>query len=278
MYKTVSNTIPTANLHGYTPWTIGSQLSSPPLRYMYKPSLDGGSADYWSSTVGKLDVHYSSGPGNRMIYFLSQGATATGNTSSTYLPTGMAGIGNDHAARIWYRALTTYFTAGETYAQCRTACMNAASDLYGTASPEYAAVQNAFAGIHVGAVAPTGVAVAISPTTSTLGSGATQQFTVSVTGSTNTAVTWSATGGTVTTSGLYTAPASAGTYTVTAVSAADTPKSASATVTVTNGAATQLVLNPSFESGTGGVYKESRILIHDIEVRREAVGQSRTRI
>ena len=27
-----------------------------PLRYMDKPSKDGGSADYWSRTVGRLDV------------------------------------------------------------------------------------------------------------------------------------------------------------------------------------------------------------------------------
>jgi Zn-dependent metalloprotease len=151
----VPNTIPSANLHGYTPWTIGSQISNPPLRYMYKPSLDGSSPDAWSSSIGNLDVHYSSGPGNRVIYFLAQGATASGNTSTTYLPNGMTGIGNDHAARIWYRAETTYFTSGMTYAQCRTACMNAASDLYGTSSAEYAAVQNAFHGINVGAAAPT---------------------------------------------------------------------------------------------------------------------------
>jgi hypothetical protein len=61
-------------------------------------------------------------------------------------------------------------------------------------------------------------------------------------------VTWTATGGTVSTTGLYTAPSTTGTYTVKATSVADTTKSASATVTVT-AAATQLVLNPGFESG-----------------------------
>ncbi|MBL0312145.1 MAG: PKD domain-containing protein [Holophagaceae bacterium] len=76
------------------------------------------------------------------------------------------------------------------------------------------------------------VAVSITPATATIDTGATQQFTASVTGSANTAVTWTATGGTVSATGLYTAPATAGTYTVTATSAADTTKSASATVTV----------------------------------------------
>ena len=82
-------------------------------------------------------------------------------------------------------------------------------------------------------------AVSISPTTSNLKVGATQQFSAVVTGTTNTAVTWSASSGTITSSGLYTAPATAGSYTITAVSKADTSKHASATVVVS--AATQTV-------------------------------------
>ncbi|MGA9208607.1 MAG: DUF4082 domain-containing protein [Terriglobales bacterium] len=82
------------------------------------------------------------------------------------------------------------------------------------------------------AVAPTTVAVAITPTSALLTAGGTQQFTATLTGTSNTAVTWSASGGSISSGGLYTAPASAGTYTVTATSAADITESASATVTV----------------------------------------------
>ena len=68
----------------------------------------------------------------------------------------------------------------------------------------------------------------------------TQQFTATVTGTTNTAVTWSVDGitggnttvGTISTSGLYTAPTTATAHTVTATSVADSTKSASAAVTV----------------------------------------------
>ena len=77
------------------------------------------------------------------------------------------------------------------------------------------------------------VAVSISPGSASLLTGGTRQFTATITGTSNTAVTWSTTGGTVSTDGLYTAPATAGTYTVTATSEADTTKSASAVVTVT---------------------------------------------
>ncbi len=50
------------------------------------------------------------------------------------------------------------------------------------------------------------ITVSISPTTATVASGGTQQFSAQVTNTSNTAVTWSATSGTVSTTGLFTAP------------------------------------------------------------------------
>ncbi len=76
------------------------------------------------------------------------------------------------------------------------------------------------------------VAVSVSPSTVTVNPGATQTFAAVVTGSTNTSVTWSATGGSITSAGVFTAPATKGTYTITAKSVADTTKTATATVTV----------------------------------------------
>jgi hypothetical protein len=78
-------------------------------------------------------------------------------------------------------------------------------------------------------------AVSISPTALTVTSGGTQQFAATVTGLTNTSVTWTATAGSVSSSGLFTAPTVSAntTVTVTATSQADTSKTASATVTVT---------------------------------------------
>ena len=131
-------------------WTIGEQLRSTPLRYMYKPSLDGASKDAWYSGLGSLDVHYSSGPMNRCFYFLSQGASSTSSSNyySPYLPGGMTGIGNTAAAKIVYRALTVYMTSTTTYARAKTACLNAATDLYGSSSSQYTAVVNAFKAIN----------------------------------------------------------------------------------------------------------------------------------
>ncbi|MYX96032.1 peptidase M4, partial [Streptomyces sp. SID486] len=84
-----------------------------PLRYMDKPSKDGGSADYWSADVGDKDVHYSSGVANHFFYLLAEGSGAkTVNDVSYDSPTHdgskVTGIGRDKALQIWYKALTTY--------------------------------------------------------------------------------------------------------------------------------------------------------------------------
>ena len=169
-------------------WTIGEQLAATPLRYMYKPSLDGSSPDAWSSSLGSMDVHYSSGPMNRCFYFLSQGATTTGNTSTTYLPSGMTGIGNDAASRIWFRALTVYLTSSSNYAAARTAAINAAKDLYGAGSAQEQAVWNAFRGINVGAAWSGGGTDTTAPTVSASETGTSGTITLSATASDNVGV------------------------------------------------------------------------------------------
>ena len=84
--------------------------------------------------------------------------------------------------------------------------------------------------------APT-VAVAVSPSSATLAPGGSQRFTATVTGTSNTAVTWSLSApvGAISSTGLYVAPTSVSTQqtvTVRATSVADLTKSASATVVV----------------------------------------------
>jgi hypothetical protein len=81
---------------------------------------------------------------------------------------------------------------------------------------------------------PTITSVTITPATASSITSGTLPFTASVQGtSTNKAVTWKAALGTITSSGLYTAPSKAGTDTVTAVSNADPTKSDSTVVKVT---------------------------------------------
>lgn len=79
---------------------------------------------------------------------------------------------------------------------------------------------------------PPPITVTVSPSSATVNTGGTQQFTAMVSNTPNTAVTWTASGGTVSQSGLFTAPATAQTDTITATSQADTTKSGQATATV----------------------------------------------
>jgi hypothetical protein len=75
------------------------------------------------------------------------------------------------------------------------------------------------------------VTVALAPATATMNASQTRLFAATVTGTPNTAVTWSATGGTITQAGVYTATAN-GTFTVKATSVADPTQFASASVSV----------------------------------------------
>ncbi|MDT8071047.1 MAG: hypothetical protein ROO76_23060 [Terriglobia bacterium] len=88
-----------------------------------------------------------------------------------------------------------------------------------------------------------GIAVSVSPVSANVSLGGTQQFTALVQNTSNTAVTWTATGsgctgtscGTITGDGLYTAPSSVpnpATVTITATSQADSAKSGTAVVTI----------------------------------------------
>ena len=81
------------------------------------------------------------------------------------------------------------------------------------------------------------IVVTVSPSTAAVPTGGTQAFTAAVTGTADPGVTWSvreASGGTVSSAGLYTAPLTPGTYHVVATSRVDTTSSGTATVEVSS--------------------------------------------
>ena len=113
---------------------------------------------------------------------------------------------------------------------------------------------------------PVGVSLgAISPGSPTVTTGTTKTFSVLVSGGATNTVTWSATAGTITSGGVWTAPATVGTATITATSSDD--PSAKTTTTVTTVAApvatslvastqtpaygTTFTLTPTYANGTG---------------------------
>ncbi|MET7856579.1 M4 family metallopeptidase [Streptomyces sp. NPDC005318] len=140
-------------------YLIGEKIVKPgfgkaALRFMDQPSKDGNSADCWSSSVGNLDVHYSSGVANHFAYLLAEGngpkvIGGVQHNGTTCNGATLSGIGKDKLGKIWYRALTVYMTSSTKYAGARTATLNAAKDLYGAGSAEQNAVAAAWSAVSV---------------------------------------------------------------------------------------------------------------------------------
>ncbi len=137
-------------------YTLFERISTRnPTRYMYKPSLDGYSADCYSAAVMSMDPHYSSGIGNHFFYLLAEGAVAPANTTVTPAQlvcngnTGLRGIGRDAAQRIWYQALTRYMISSTNYADARVATLQASADLFGAGSAQQQAVAAAWSAVSV---------------------------------------------------------------------------------------------------------------------------------
>lgn len=124
------------------------------LRYMYNPIKDTRSPNCYTSTLGSLDVHYSSGVANHFFYLLAEGSGAktysgVDHTSPTCNGSSLAGIGRAKAEKIWYRAVAVYMTSSTNYAGARVATINAANDLYGAGSAESSAVAATWTAVSV---------------------------------------------------------------------------------------------------------------------------------
>jgi Zn-dependent metalloprotease len=124
------------------------------FRRMDNPALDGASHSCWSTSTKNVDVHYSSGVGNHFFYLLAEGSGqktigTKDHNSPTCNDSTIVGIGRDAAQKIWFKALTFYMTSGTTYAQARTATLNAATDLFGADSTQRATVAAAWSAVNV---------------------------------------------------------------------------------------------------------------------------------
>jgi Zn-dependent metalloprotease len=136
---------------------VGNVANSPTqhaLRYMFNPIADGHSPNCYVPTLGELDVHYSSGVANRFFYLLAEGSGARTYSGVNHMaPTcngaAVAGVGRLKAAKIWYRALSVYFTSDTNYAGARAATLRAATDLYGATAAETRAVAAAWSAVSV---------------------------------------------------------------------------------------------------------------------------------
>jgi methionine-rich copper-binding protein CopC len=177
----------------------------------------------------------------------SSGATAATSSANELLFSGLglpSGSSTTVTAGSTYTLMQQDASSGGSRAATQGATASAAGAYAGSftlsASAAWSAVVATFS--TSANAAPTPVSVSISPTSATLQTQTTQQFSATVSGSTNTAVTWLVSGvaggnstvGTISSAGLYQAPAAApaSAVTVTAQSVANTTASASANITV----------------------------------------------
>ena len=104
------------------------------LRSLQDPTLYDQPAhmdSYVNTTSDNGGVHTNSGIPNKAFYNIA------------------TNIGLDESANIYYRALTTYLTSQSNFTDARNALLQAATDLYGSGSAEYNAVDAGYAAVGI---------------------------------------------------------------------------------------------------------------------------------
>ncbi len=152
-----SDTSPDAKI-----WLIGDEIDrrsgSAALRSMSNPNSQGQpdtyGGTYWvnvNCTPTQYNdycgVHTNSGVLNYWFYLSVVGGNGTNDKGNTY---NVSGIGMNKAQLIAFRTLT-YLSANSTFANARTAAIQASTELYGSCSLETQAVTNAWYAVGVGA-------------------------------------------------------------------------------------------------------------------------------
>jgi vibriolysin len=125
-------------------WKVGEDVISGGLRNMCDPVSDGVSKDFWTSSLGSVDVHYSSGVGNLNFCLLTRGGTHPRGKSNVNVPA----IGMDKAIRLYYKAQTDILTSSSKYSNLRTAMEQAATALgYDQATKDAVSCSRAAVGV-----------------------------------------------------------------------------------------------------------------------------------
>ena len=153
-----SDTNPAANI-----WLIGDEIDrrsgSAALRSMSNPKSlgqpDTYGGTYWinpncgtpTNSNDYCGVHTNSGVLNYWFYLSVKGGSGTNGIGNNY---NVSGIGMNKAQLIAFRTLT-YLSANSTFANARTAAIQASTELYGSCSLETQAITNAWHAVGVGA-------------------------------------------------------------------------------------------------------------------------------
>ena len=130
----------------YTPGVSGDAL-----RYLDNPPAGNQPDNYADRYTGSQDnggVHINSGIANKQAYLMIAGGTFRGQA--------VQAVGRSVTEKVWYRALTQYFTQSTNFAGARQGTIQAATDLYGAGSAQVASVTNAWAAVGVGSASTGG--------------------------------------------------------------------------------------------------------------------------
>ena len=133
---------------GSNDWLGAAELKMGPVRNYMNP----GAINYSEGMPypSKMSEYYTLGESEEEDY----GGVHVNSTILTHayylLAAGLAGaIGIEQAQQIFYRALTTHLTASSEFADCRTACIASANELYGNNCTQGVQVAAAFDAVEI---------------------------------------------------------------------------------------------------------------------------------
>ncbi len=134
-------------------YRIGEQAFTPgvggdALRYLSNPPADGISIDHFSQYSPARAPHSNGGIQNKAFYLLAEGGSNNGYN--------ITGVNRRTAELIFFRGLVTGVTGYATFRDSRLATLNAAQDLYGRNSVQFASTAAAWdsVGVAVGELPP----------------------------------------------------------------------------------------------------------------------------
>ncbi len=142
-------------------WLVGEDFYT--IRSMSNPNTyqqpDTYQGTYWGATGSTAadngGVHTNSGVLNYWYYLLCAGGSGTNDIGTAF---NVTSIGTTAAAAIAFRTLTVYLTPTSNFAACKTASLQAATDLYGAGSAQVTQVTNAWTAVGVGSTTGGGTA------------------------------------------------------------------------------------------------------------------------
>lgn len=132
-------------------WLIGEDIGIT-IRSMVNPNQFGDPDTYdgtnwYTGTQDNGGVHINSGVQNKWFYILTEGEQGINDLGDSY---NVSGIGMSDASKVAFRNLTVYLTQTSEFDDARFYAILSAIDLFGSCSPEVAAVTDAWHAVGVG--------------------------------------------------------------------------------------------------------------------------------